>query len=108
MGGSFMGTGNIISIVVLFAVFYFVLIMPERKRQKKMKEMLDNLKVGSSVITRGGIVGEIINIDGDQLVIVTGPNRVKIEITRHAVGNVIEAASNKIEEKSKDNNAEEK
>jgi preprotein translocase subunit YajC len=108
MGGNFMGTGNIISIVVLFAVFYFVLIMPERKRQKKMKEMLDNLKVGSNVITRGGIIGEIINIDGDQLVIVTGPNRVKIEITKHAVGNVIEVAANKIEEKSKDNNAEEK
>lgn len=103
-----MSAGNLLSIVVLFAVFYFVLIMPERKRQKKTKEMLDSLKVGSNIITRGGIIGEVINIDGDQVVIVTGPNRVKIGITRHAIGNVIEAAAKRIEEKSKDNENEDK
>jgi preprotein translocase subunit YajC len=97
MGGNFMPSG-IISMILLFAVFYFVLILPERKRQKKTKEMLENLTTGTKVVTRGGIVGEIINISGDELTIVSGPNRTKLTILRHAVGNLVDAAPQKIEE----------
>lgn len=89
---------GLISMVLLFAVFYFVLILPERKRQKKTKQMLDNLSTGTKIVTRGGIVGEIININGDELVIVSGPNRTKLSILKHAVGSVADAAPQQIEE----------
>jgi preprotein translocase subunit YajC len=89
---------GLVSMLLLFAVFYFVLILPERKRQKKTKQMLDNLSTGTKIVTRGGVVGEIINIDGDELVIVSGPNRTKLSILRHAVGSVVEATPQQIEE----------
>jgi preprotein translocase subunit YajC len=72
-------------IVAMFAVMYFILIVPEKKRAKKYNAMLAELSVNDEVLTRGGIVGKIITLDGDQLVIQSGPDRVRIRITKNAI-----------------------
>lgn len=72
-------------IVAMFAVMYFILIVPEKKRAKKYNAMLTELSVNDEVLTRGGIVGKIITLDGDQLVIQSGPDRVRIRITKNAI-----------------------
>ena len=64
---------------------YFLLIVPEKKRTKKYNTMLSELKVNDEVLTRGGIVGKIITIEEDQMVIQSGPDRVRFRITKNAI-----------------------
>ena len=72
-----------------YAIMYFLLILPEKKRSKKYNNMLAELKVNDEVLTRGGIVGKIITIDEDQLVIQSGPDRVRIRVTKNSVAQKI-------------------
>jgi len=76
---------SVLPIVAMFAIMYLLLIVPERKRTKKYNAMLSELTVNDEVLTRGGVVGKIITIDEDQLVIQTGPDRVRIRITKNAI-----------------------
>lgn len=62
----------IIWLVVMFAVFYFMLIRPQKKQEKKQKEMLASLQVGDKVITIGGICGKIAKLKDDYVYIETG------------------------------------
>jgi len=73
-GGEAGGLGAIIGgplpmLVLMFAIFYFLLIRPQQKKQKTHKAMLDALKKGDKVWTNGGILGTISDIDGDNLTI---------------------------------------
>ena len=73
-GGEAGGLSGIISgplpmLVLMFAIFYFLLIRPQQKKQKLHKAMLDNLVKGEKVWTNGGILGTIISIDGDNITI---------------------------------------
>ena len=80
-GGEAGGLGGILAgplpmLVLMFAIFYFLLIRPQQKKQKAHKAMLDALKKGDKVWTNGGILGTIVDIDGDNLTIeiATGVN----------------------------------
>jgi preprotein translocase subunit YajC len=53
--------------LAIFAIFYFLLIMPMRKRQKKHQEMLTKLTRGDRVVTNGGIFGTVIDVDGEKV-----------------------------------------
>lgn len=75
--------------VLMFGIMYLLLIRPEKKRAKVYNEMLAELKVNDEVLTRGGIVAKVITIDGDQLVIQTGPDRVRMRITKNAIAQKI-------------------
>ena len=79
------GASSIIMLVVLFAVFYFMLIRPENKRKKKAQEMRDSLKKGDTITTIGGIVGKIVMVKPDTIVIETSDDRVRMELTKWAV-----------------------
>ena len=68
-GASYM---PIIWLVVMFAVFYFMLIRPQRKQEKKQREMLAALQVGDKVVTVGGICGKITKLKDDYVYIETG------------------------------------
>lgn len=70
---------------ILIVVFYFMLIRPQRKRDKAEKEMRRNLEVGDEVTTNGGIVGRVSNIKDDIITIETGANRVKINVQRWSI-----------------------
>ena len=76
---------TLLPLVGMFAIMYFLLILPEKKRTKKYNEMLTALQVNDEVLTRGGIVGKIITIDEDQMVIQSGPDRVRFRITKNAI-----------------------
>ncbi|OIQ51549.1 preprotein translocase subunit YajC [Pseudodesulfovibrio hydrargyri] len=73
-GGAAGGLGGILGgplpmLVLMFAIFYFLLIRPQQKKQKAHKAMLDDLRKGDKVWTNGGILGTITDIDGDNLTI---------------------------------------
>ena len=80
----------IISMVLMIAVFYFILIRPQRKKDKENKEMLANLKVGDKITTIGGIVGQVAKIKDEKIVVETGTNTEKqlIMMERWAVRSV--------------------
>ena len=69
---------------VIFAIFYFLIILPTRNRKKKIDEFLGALKVGDKVITTGGIFGSIAKIADDSIQLQIAPN-VRVEIARAAI-----------------------
>ncbi|MBR1810923.1 MAG: preprotein translocase subunit YajC [Clostridia bacterium] len=76
---------TIVMMVALFAIMYFVMIRPQRKRQKEEQEMRDSIQIGDEITTIGGIMGRIVTVKDDSLVIETGSDRVKMKITRWAI-----------------------
>ena len=77
--------GMIIWIVVLVALFYFMLIRPQKKREKEIKTLQDSLQIGDDIVTNGGIVGIVVSIKEDTVVIETGSDRSKVRIKRWAI-----------------------
>ena len=86
---------TILPLVAMFAIMYFLLILPEKKRTKKYNTMLSELKVNDQVLTRGGIVGKIITIEDDQMVIQSGPDRVRFRITKNAIAQKLNKERNR-------------
>ena len=89
-GGLF---GLLLPMVLIFVLFYFMIILPQRKRQKAVDEMLNNLKPGDRVVTSGGVYGSIVSIREDkrtvQLRISENPV-VRIEIARSSISGLQE------------------
>lgn len=81
---------SFLPMILLIVIFYFMLIRPQRKRDKQTKEMLAALKVGDTITTIGGIVGTINKIKDDKVVIETGSKTEKALITfeRRAIASV--------------------
>lgn len=74
-----------IPLALMLVVFYFLLIRPEKKRAKKMKEMLDNLQIGDEVVTTGGIIGLVLKATEDTVLLETGSDRTRIRILRSSI-----------------------
>ena len=68
----------LIQMIAIFAIFYFLLIRPQRQAQKRHQEMLGQLKKGDDVITEGGIVGSVVHIADDNVTIKTGDTRIVV------------------------------
>lgn len=84
----------LIYIVLFGALMYFMIIMPQKKRDKAAKQLMESLKVGSSITTIGGIVGKILNIKDDEVVIETSVEKTQIKVKKWAikeVQNIVEA-----------------
>ena len=82
---------QLVPMILIFVVFYFVLIRPQRKKDKEAKAMLDNLKVGDRICTIGGIYGTITNIrDESTVTLAVGPQDVPVVFARWAIRNVEE------------------
>ena len=79
------GIGPIVMMVAIFAIFYFLLIMPQQRRQKKWAEMLKQIKPGDKVITSGGLTGVIMSAKDDTLVLRVPPDNIKLEVARSSV-----------------------
>ena len=75
-------------IVVLFVVFYFFMIRPQKKQEKKDNEMRESLAVGDEVTTIGGIIGRVVSIKDETCVIETSRNCTRIRILKSAVKTV--------------------
>ena len=91
----------IIIMVIMVAVFYFMLIRPENKRKKEAENMRSSIKVGDKITTIGGIIGTVVNVKEDKLVIETSADQVRIEMTKWAVSTNDTAAENAKEEARK-------
>ena len=74
--------------ILIFVIFYFMLIRPQRKKDKEAKQMLENLKVGDRICTIGGIYGTIVRIKDQVLTIEVGEQKTQMMIARWAVRNV--------------------
>lgn len=72
-------------ILVMIAIFYFLMIRPENKRKKQAEEMRNSLKKGDQITTIGGIVGKIVMVGEETIVIETSDDRVRMELTKWAV-----------------------
>ena len=80
------GMGSmLITLVLMLAVFYFMLIRPENKRKKEAEQMRSAVKNGDKITTIGGIVGTVVNVKENNLVIETGADQVRIEIAKWAM-----------------------
>lgn len=76
------------TLILLFGIMYFILIRPQRKKEKETREMINNAIVGDKVITIGGIAGKIVNIKDDEFTIETGVERTKITVKKWSIKEV--------------------
>jgi preprotein translocase subunit YajC len=92
----------LIMLVPMIAVFYFMLIRPEKKRKKEAEELRSSLKAGDKVITIGGITGTVVNVKDNTFVLETGADQVRIEFTKWALStNETAAEKAKAEDKKR-------
>jgi len=75
---------GMVPMVAIFAIFYFLLVVPMRKRQKNLQTLIDNLKKGDRVVTTGGLYGEIAAIDTAVVVLKVADN-VKLRVAKSAI-----------------------
>jgi preprotein translocase subunit YajC len=75
---------QLIPIALVFAIFYFIILLPTKRRQKRLQEFLDTLKVGDKVVTSGGIYGSVTKVNG-QTVQLQIAEKVRIELSRNAI-----------------------
>ena len=80
----------VLPFILMFGVFYFLLILPEKKRKKKYGAMIDELKVNDKIITRGGIIGRIVKLKDDSVIIETTQDRTKIEFSKQGISSKID------------------
>jgi preprotein translocase subunit YajC len=86
-GGGF--GGFLIPLGLMFAIMYFMVIMPQQRQRKKVQEMLVALKTGDKIVTNGGIYGTVNGLDGDTVILkISSDPQVKIRIARAAIAQV--------------------
>ena len=90
--GSTAATGGmgstVLMIVLMIAIFYFLMIRPENKRKKQAEEMRSSLKKGDWLTTIGGVYGRVVSITDRTVVIETSEDRVRVEFLKSAIGQV--------------------
>jgi len=89
-------TASLLSMIVPFALlavfFYFMILRPQKKEQKKMAEMLSNMAIGDSVLTTSGFYGVIIDIDDDTVIVEFGSNKnCRIPMAKSAISQIEKA-----------------
>jgi preprotein translocase subunit YajC len=92
-GGSSLLT--IAPLLFIFAIFYFLLIMPQQRRQKKWQAMLAELKTGDKITTSGGLRGTIMSLKDDSVILRVPPDNLKLEVSRGSVVSVTTAEEGK-------------
>jgi preprotein translocase subunit YajC len=85
-GGS--GLLGLAPLLFIFAIFYFLLILPQQRKQKKWQAMLGELKAGDKITTNGGLRGTIISLKDDAVILRVPPDNLKIEVSRGSVVSV--------------------
>ena len=86
---------QLLPLILIFVVFYFLLIRPQQKRVKQHKEMVNSLKVGSTVVTSGGIVAKVVKINDDIYITVNISNNVDVKIKRDTIVELLENSNQK-------------
>jgi len=76
---------QLVPFVLVLGIFYFIILLPMRNKQKKVQEFLSGLKVGDRVITTGGIYGQVTRVNGDSVQLQIA-DKVRVEVSKAAVG----------------------
>ncbi len=79
------GFGSFVPILLMIGIFVLLVIMPARKRQKKLEKMLAELRTGDRVVTSGGLTGTVVGLTDGAVVLRIPPDGVKLEMARNAV-----------------------
>ena len=80
--------GSLLPMILIFVVFYFFLIRPQKKKDKQIKEMLNNLKKGDRICTIGGIYGTIVSLKDDTVTLAVGKDNLSMVLKRSAIATV--------------------
>lgn len=80
--------GSLLPMILIFVVFYFILIRPQKKKDKQIKEMLNNLKKGDRICTIGGIYGTIVSLKDDTVTLAVGKDNLSMVLKRSAIATV--------------------
>ncbi len=75
---------QLIPIALVCAIFYFIILLPTKRKQKKLQEFLDALKVGDRIVTNGGIYGSVTKVDGNTVQLQIA-DKVRIELAKNAI-----------------------
>jgi preprotein translocase subunit YajC len=84
-----------VPILLIFAIFYFLLFLPMQRQKKQQQKMLKELQNGNIVVTSGGIVGTIVSIDDDSVIVRVKPDNVKLQVARSAVSSLVPGEAKK-------------
>ena len=82
------GLVSFIPLIVLFIAMYFLMIIPQKKKDKQIADMRNSLQVGDEIVTIGGICGKIVKTKDESIIIAVGADKVKFEMKRWAVSTV--------------------
>ena len=93
------GGGNplapFLPLIIIFAIFYFLLIRPQQKQAKKHREFLQNLKKGEWVMTAGGLRGRVVNVGENVVTLELPPDNVKVKITKSYIAGSLKTEGEK-------------
>lgn len=89
---------NLLPIVLMVVIFYFLLIRPQRKRDKEEREMRNSIQIGDEISTIGGFIGKVVSMKDETLVIETSADRTKLKLYRWAIRGKEAAPVDKVEE----------
>jgi preprotein translocase subunit YajC len=78
-----------VPVVLMIAIFYFLVFRPMQRQQKNQKDMVKLLQNGQTVVTSGGIIGTIIAVNDDTLILRVKPDNLKLQVSRSAVTSVV-------------------
>ena len=81
--------GMLLPMVIIFAIFYFMLIRPQQRKEKERQKMIDQIKSGERVMFCGGMIGTVVNLK-DVILVIKVADSVKVEVARGAVNRVLE------------------
>ncbi len=87
---------SMILLLVMMAVMYFMIMRPQRKKEKETEAMRNSLTVGDEIVTIGGFYGKIVKVKSDRLTIQCGADRTRLEITKWAVSAVVSKAGSDV------------
>ena len=99
MGGSMF---SILILILLFVVMYFLMIRPQKKREKETNAMRAGVQVGDEIVTIGGICVKVVKTKEESIVIQVGADKVKMEVMRWSVSKVVKKGSGRIEKAADD------
>jgi preprotein translocase subunit YajC len=92
---------QLVPIILLFVLFYFLLIRPQKKREKAERDMRDSIQVGDEISTIGGFIGKVVSIKDDTLMIESTADRTKLKIYRWAIRGKEAPVADKLESPEK-------
>lgn len=79
---------TVVYMVALLAIFYFLFIRPQRKKEKQLNDLRSSLQVGQTVTTIGGMIATVAKVEDDFVVLEVGPNRTKMPFKKWAISSV--------------------